>query len=357
MLSLYRRHQASCKYREKGSGYNRCKCPVWVDGHLDGKRFRMSLDTRDWVRAEKDLAAIERGEIRSEITLGDAVKEFVEDQAGRKLATATVKHYRNTLSSLVKAIGASTALRDIKASHLSTWRAGLEVSATTSNIRLEHIRALFNFCVARGHLETNPAKPLKRAKSDSEGALPYTVAEVSDLLAAVESMSNGNRESLERAMLRARAFILCLLYTGLRLTDAVKLRRDAVADGYITVATEKTGERVKIRIPGELVTALESCPNDGVREWWFWNGTCDPVTRAHSLRRTITALGKRVGIHAHPHRFRDTFACSLLEHGADIRTVSLLLGHRSVRTTEKHYAHFVKAHQKLLDAAVNRLKW
>jgi integrase/recombinase XerD len=42
----------------------------------------------------------------------------------------------------------------------------------------------------------------------------------------------------------------------------------------------------------------------------------------------------------------------LLEHDVPIRTVSRLLGHKSVITTERYYAHWVKSHQKLLDDAV-----
>jgi hypothetical protein len=57
----------------------------------------------------------------------------------------------------------------------------------------------------------------------------------------------------------------------------------------------------------------------------------------------------------HPHRFRDTFSVSLLQNGAELRTVQLLLGHTSVRTTEKHYAPYVASMQRILDEAVSTL--
>ncbi len=53
----------------------------------------------------------------------------------------------------------------------------------------------------------------------------------------------------------------------------------------------------------------------------------------------------------HPHRFRDTFSVRLLELGNTLHTVQLLLGHTSIKTTEKHYAPFVKSFQAHLDAA------
>src|SRR5579864_6318530 len=58
----------------------------------------------------------------------------------------------------------------------------------------------------------------------------------------------------------------------------------------------------------------------------------------------------------HPHMFRDTFAVELLLSGVPIDQVSLLLGHSSVKITEKHYAPFVKARQEQLEGSV-KLSW
>lgn len=351
-MRLYRRHEEGCKHRSKGAGYTRCGCPIWCDGNRDGRRVRESLKTRDWAEAERSIARLDSWKP----SLREVVDAFVEDQRGRKLAASTIEHYRHTLDGL-KAFCGDVTFAGITADTLSAWRASMAISATTSNIRLEHARALWNFAMQRDWVTKNVAKALRRAKATAPGALPYTREEVAALLEAVDKMRNPNKASVERAKLRARAFVLVLLYTGLRLTDAVKLRRDAIdlATGYMVVMTEKTGQPIKIIVHPEALEALQNCPNESA-EYCFWNGVCDPVTRAHSLRRTVYNLGKAAGIHAHPHRFRDTFACWLLEEGVDIRTVSLLLGHRSVRTTEKHYAHFVKAHQARLDEAVGRIR-
>jgi len=56
------------------------------------------------------------------------------------------------------------------------------------------------------------------------------------------------------------------------------------------------------------------------------------------------------------HRFRDTFAVELVKAGVPIERVSVLLGHSSIRVTERHYNPWVKARQEQLEADV-RATW
>jgi integrase len=58
----------------------------------------------------------------------------------------------------------------------------------------------------------------------------------------------------------------------------------------------------------------------------------------------------------HAHMFRDTFAVELLNKGVPIDRVSLLLGHSSVKVTEKHYAPLVKERQQQLESYA-RMAW
>jgi len=72
-------------------------------------------------------------------------------------------------------------------------------------------------------------------------------------------------------------------------------------------------------------------------------------------QRTLERLFKIARVeNAHPHRFRDTFATDLLAHGVPLEDVSILLGHSSLKITEKHYAPWVKIRQDRLEAEVRR---
>jgi integrase/recombinase XerD len=60
-------------------------------------------------------------------------------------------------------------------------------------------------------------------------------------------------------------------------------------------------------------------------------------------------------VNGHSHRFRDTYAVDLLQAGVSLENVSTLLGHRSIRITERHYSPWVKTRQDALDRELLRV--
>ena len=69
------------------------------------------------------------------------------------------------------------------------------------------------------------------------------------------------------------------------------------------------------------------------------------------MKRIFDLAGIKNG---HSHRFRDTFATALLLEGVPLERVAVLLGHSSIKVTEKHYAPWVRARQEQLEADVRR---
>lgn len=360
MLSPYRRHLYDCPHLSKGQAFTLCDCPIWCYGHLNGKPIRRSLQTSDWARAAQRIELIQRGgdaffDRTLTITIDAAVKQFLGSCRRRSLAQSTMSSYGKTLDHLIEAIGLrSVSTIDVDA--LDAYADTRKVKPRTWAKELETLRAFFAWALDRKLIGENPAKKLRMPQVDGVATLPFTDEEVTALIAACDQIASDNPAEVVYIRHRARAEVYSLLYSGLRVSDVAQLKRSALdaTTGHLTLRVMKTGVPLKVLLHADAKRTLESLPSSNP-EYFFWTGNGDLITCIKNMRRTIQRLGTIAKVHAHPHRFRDTFAVQLLTNGADIRTVQLLLGHTSLKTTEKHYAHFVPAHQALLDRAAATL--
>jgi hypothetical protein len=75
--------------------------------------------------------------------------------------------------------------------------------------------------------------------------------------------------------------------------------------------------------------------------YFFWSGKGDPKTTVADWQRTFRRLCELANVSGHFHMIRDTAAVGWLTKGVPLETVSVLLGHSSIRITEKHYAPWV----------------
>src|SRR5882762_3678423 len=147
-----------------------------------------------------------------------------------------------------------------------------------------------------------------------------------------------------------RALVLLLRYSGMRIGDAVSLKGDRIEGNKLFLYTQKTGVPVNTILPDFLLKALDTSPKV-TEKHFFWDGTLNLETIVGSWRKRLARLFELAKVErAHPHRFRDTFAVELLLSGVPIERVSILLGHQSVRITEKHYAPWVRSRQEQLEA-------
>jgi len=152
--------------------------------------------------------------------------------------------------------------------------------------------------------------------------------------------------------IRLRALVLLLRYSGLRIRDAITLPRNRVQGDKLFLFTAKTGTPVYCPLPPVVMNALNAIPDS---TYYFWTGLSKPKSAVGDWQRSLKRLFELGGVpDAHAHRFRDTFSVELLLAGVPIERVSILLGHQSVRITEKHYAPWVKARQEQLEADVRR---
>jgi integrase len=142
-------------------------------------------------------------------------------------------------------------------------------------------------------------------------------------------------------------------YSGLRLNDAVTLERARLTGNRLFLYQQKTGLPVYVPLPSHVVELLRKLQNTNSR-YFFWTGNGLHYRASNCWHASLQRLFKwaKLDKRAHPHMLRDTFAVELLLAGVPIDQVSILLGHASVKTTERHYAPFVKARQEQLVSSV-----
>ena len=358
MLELYRRHSGKCKHRSKGPGYTKCACPVWVYGRIaeDLPPIRESLKTRDWERATKRVKdRLANPEAKPAIRLDEAIKRYLRDCEQRQLADGTMRAYRAQLAHLT-AYAPDAHVQAITPEWLAAYRATRTIAASTSRKELETLRGFCDFCSRMGWLASNPAKALKPPLDQRVPTLPFTQDEVRRILAACDTFPDRNPLTIDRTRRVARARVLVMLYSGLRISDTVALRRASVDldTGRCLLRQAKTRQPVYVTLGQPVLDALAALPQSG--EYFFWSGRGSVKAAIGGAQRSVLRLMRHAGIeNGHPHRFRDTFSVRLMEQGADLRTVQMLLGHGSIRTTERHYAPWVQSMQRALDAATERL--
>jgi integrase len=146
-----------------------------------------------------------------------------------------------------------------------------------------------------------------------------------------------------------------LEFSGLRIGDACALAKNDLVKGRLWVDTAKTGVKVYIPLPEHVVGEMQKLPLFKGR-YFFWTGNGKVDTAAGNYRRTLRELAEEAGVDdVHPHRFRDTVAVRLLENGVPLERVAKILGHKSVRVTERSYGPWVRALQETLEADVARV--
>ncbi len=193
-------------------------------------------------------------------------------------------------------------------------------------------------------MRENLAKKIKPLKAKIAPVVPYTAVEVTCMIAACDAMG---RMSYER--LRARAMLLTLRYTGLRISNVATLERDRVNGGQILLHAQKNGGSVFLPIPVELAQALGAvpAPRGSEREprYFFWNGITSRRAVVGIAERTLAAVFHKSGVKdAHAHRFRHTLATDILVKGGTLQDVADVLG-ISPEIARRHYAKWTQARQ------------
>lgn len=387
LITIFVRHSADCRYR--GDEFSkRCQCRKHFRWSQNGKQYRRKAGTRSWTEAEDAKRRLEdelAGRIPSKPSDGklfqDAIDVFLTDKRVQGITPGVIAKYTLQLGRLrdycdgkgVRTVQGIT--RELLTGFCETWEEQYPSSITRAKNR-EKLRSFLRYCYEAQWLERVPAVP--KFKMEEPETQPLKPGEYERLLAAIRSAvsngdprrkterNNGRRspDQEERVYTVARAFIQCMRWSGLAIRDAVTLPASALEYDRendlhrITTKRAKTGTPVSIPIPHAVAEELlEARKLNDNQEYFFWSGKGNPQSATSNWgQRYIAPIFKAAGIVSDgnmlSHRLRDTFAVDLLEKGVPMEEVSRLLGHTSIRTTEKHYAKWSKGRQNRLDLLV-----
>jgi integrase len=245
-------------------------------------------------------------------------------------------------------------LKELDLGVLRKFRASWADGNIAASKKLERLRAFMRFAQESGWITDNGARKLKKPIVTDVPTLPFSREQLTGVLAACNQYTDNYGRTGQTNAVRLRALVLVLRYSGLRIRDVVMLEKDRLSENKLFLYTAKTGVPVYCPLPEFVVRALEDAPGTNSR-YFFWTGESKPKSAVGDWQRSLRKLFALANVKdGHAHRFRDTFAVELLLAGVPIERVSMLLGHRSVKVTEKHYAPWVRARQEQLEGDVRR---
>lgn len=377
VITVFVRHSEDCKY--KGDEFcRRCQCRKHFRWTQNGKQLRRKAGTRSWEEAEEikrqlqDELAGRTPESRSGDnvrTIAEAIELLIQDKKVQGVSDGVVGRYKSELGRFQaycenhNVLTVPRITRELITGYASTWEKTYGSSNTRAGVR-ERLRSFLRYCYEAQWLERIPAVP--RVIADEAPTMPLTDDEYARVLAAIDIArpmryeERGNSRLLEPdTKARLRALIQLMRWSGLAIQDAVKLRRADITKAgtvyRVVTARQKTGTHVSVPIPTEVAREILAAPSVG-KEHIFWTGksagrAAPAMWGSRYMRAVFEAAGVRSG-HMVSHRLRDTFAVDLLQKGVPLPDVSKALGHESIKTTEKHYAKWVKGRQDRLDSLI-----
>ena len=221
--------------------------------------------------------------------------------------------------------------------------------ATSANRRLTVLKRFFRYMIRQNQLTEDPCLNLRPAKQAMRFPTSLSEAQVEALLQAPNIEENLG--------LRDRAMLELMYASGLRVSEIIvlKLIHLRLNEGMIHIIGGKGNKERLVPFGGEAAQWLQQYLEEArppllenkTSEYLFvGRHTANCLTRQafwYVIKRYATLAG--IQEHLSPHTLRHAFATHLLNHGADLRVVQLLLGHADISTTQI-YTHIARERLK-----------
>ena len=406
MLNAQRRHRPPCKKAEWDQGYTKCACPYRFVARSEGSRSHLSTarylppqESRD-LEAARNLAILweqtgsssAAGRVRRRVRAcrGTGGPPPYGNHGGGRVhgrcprprnseATVYKKHVVFESALLRFCVGKGIRfLSELDLSTLREWRAGWNLESLSRAKRQGQVLGFLWFCERAGWFPRNYASDITRGlgkiqvKATQTGYFqPEEYKAVIDATYIYSDRPSVDRHnSLTVGGQRIRALTELMRWTGLRIRDAVTLEKNRLSHdpntgmSSVMVYQKKTGDPVYCPIPPDVAAMLLNVPpsqkGNTNATYFFWTGEGLAKTVTSNWQRSYVKLFKLAALkepdgtpkRCHPHMLRDTFAVESLLSGMRLEEVSTILGHSSVKITERHYMPWVRARQTSLNQSV-----
>lgn len=242
------------------------------------------------------------------------------------------------------------------------WRT---MSDATAKRAAKTLRLFFERCVDRKYIYQTPVRLLKfpknkNPKTRTKADVKYlTAAQFQDIVWAVDAKLSDRERRSDEHRDRLKALIMVCRWGGLRISDGVALHKDQIKrDELFIENTRKSDTSVKVPLPKDALDALHAI-KPYANGFYFAEGGEQFMKSAHAnYSKKIAEIFTKAGIREKAdnkltHRFRHTFVVDLLEKGVPLETVSLLIGHQNIKTTQDYYAGWTK---KAMDRAAQLVR-
>ncbi len=288
--------------------------------------------------------------------LANLFEEYIaECQYSKQLRPQTIVSYRDVFTTLQKVVPELVSLSDLNAGMIHEFfkrlslRKGyhgsdrLGVKASTIRTYYNRLISFFRWLereehIKVGHLTKKVVKPAQPVYED-ERAL--SDEEVSKIITSISLYT------MDKPFLYARdiSIVYTLLLTGIRKGELLGLRVHDVDLSsrilFINGSTSKSKKSRKIPIHPTLAMYLYSYlelrrESDSTSEYlWLSAQGQSPLTK-HGIKHWVDRYKSLSGVPFHLHRFRHTFACRLARNNADVVSIKSVMGHSSIRMTERY---------------------
>lgn len=279
-----------------------------------------------------------------------AIQDFLDDREFQNLSPTTIHSYKEILGQFLKYCNENEIVNveDISQNTIKKYLLQCKKqgnNATTTNSKLQRIKAFLNYMVENEVIKNNPAKKIQRSKEDIKIEV-FTDYHIKQMLTYYRRI-----KQREKAFYAYRDYqiIVTLLGTGLRLSELCNLKWTDIDFGQKTLSVFGKNRRkdtipITEKLVSEFATYKVYCEQyfgiDNLNDYVFTNRYNKQLT-PNAVKNVFKRLAKIMNfrdVRLSAHTFRHTFCQQCIQSGMSTFAVQKMMRHSSISVTQKYAA-------------------